>query len=100
MPIRKLAFLIGKIISTMNAIFPAHLYSQALLVRDKNLALKGLERLSSLIRKQPIATRLVDKKITRMQWKIPHSRKSNNHSIYRCLQYGLGGKSGIRSKNS
>jgi hypothetical protein len=39
MPIRKLASLIGKIIATMNAIFPARLYSRALL-RDKNLALK------------------------------------------------------------
>ena len=39
LPVRKLASLIGKIISTMNAILPARLYSRALL-RDKNLALK------------------------------------------------------------
>ncbi|CAB5309055.1 unnamed protein product [Rhizophagus irregularis] len=38
-PTRKLASLIGKIIATANAIFPARLYSRALL-RDKNNGLK------------------------------------------------------------
>jgi ribonuclease HI len=39
LPVRKLASLIGKIIATANAMFPAKLHSRALL-RDKNLSLQ------------------------------------------------------------
>ena len=59
-----------------------------------------LERFGYTIGRQSTTTRLVDTKITGLQWKIPHPRKSIKRPIHRRIQYRLGSNTKRGDDNS